>query len=139
MDGREFLAVARLLAGGPGEAHQRTAVGRAYYSLFLEAREVSRRWGFLIPPREQAHRLVRLRFSFPASADLKRIGDALDQLGRWRNHADYDLSAAKSPPYSRAAPVAVLMADDAVVLLGQIDADPARRAGAIAALRAAFP
>src|SRR5262245_12041566 len=139
MNGREFLPVARQLAGSASEAHWRTAVGRAYYTVFLEAREALRRWGCSIPPREQAHRFVRLRFSFPADVTLKRIGDSLDQLGRWRNHADYELSPGKPFATSRASQMAVTLADDAVELLDQIDADPARRAAAVAAIQAAFP
>ena len=40
MDGRAFLEVARELARGDTEAHRRTAAGRTYYALMLEARDV---------------------------------------------------------------------------------------------------
>lgn len=44
MNGRAFLEVARGLAQDATEAHWRSALGRAYYALLLEARDLLLRW-----------------------------------------------------------------------------------------------
>jgi hypothetical protein len=139
MDGRAFLTIARLLAGGSTEAHWRSAAGRAYYALLLEGREALRRWGFGAPPRHQVHAFVRLRFSNTPDPDLQFIGRALDRAGHLRNQADYELSP--SHWFSSAAKVrqTIHEATTALARLDQIDGDPARRAAAIAAIRAAWP
>src|SRR6267378_2209099 len=93
MQGKDFLALAREIFAGATERHWRGAAGRAYYALLLEGREALFRWGFALPPRDNVHSFVRLRFSFAADADMKAIGKALDKLSRLRNQADYDLSA----------------------------------------------
>jgi hypothetical protein len=134
-----FLDVARQLTGGATEGHWRTAVGRSYYALMLEAREALRRWGFVTPRGEQAHRFVRLRFDFPADPDLRKIGLALENLGRRRNAADYELQPSQLFGSGAASNVAVSDAATAIALLDQIDAVPARRAAAVSAIHAAFP
>ena len=51
----------------------------------LECRDALFRWGFKLPPRENVHSLVRLRFTFAADADLKNIGMTLETLVKRRN------------------------------------------------------
>jgi hypothetical protein len=80
-----------------------------------------------------------MRFDFPAAADLKRIGKALTDLGRLRNRADYELLAGTLFRSNAVAQDATTTAANAVTLLDQIDADPGRRAAAIAAIQVAFP
>ena len=139
MQGRKFLDVATELAANTTEAHWRSAVGRAYYALFLEGREALRRWGFSIPSRNQVHAFVRLRFSYATLVDLKRIGDILDRLVQYRNLADYDLASSPHFVTNVKAKRAVADATNALGLLDPIDADPARQAAAIAEIRAAWP
>ncbi len=139
MRGREFIDLARELLAGGTERHWRGASGRAYYGLFLEGREALIRWGFVPPPRDSAHHFVRMRFVFPADADLKTIGAALCALSRLRNLADYDLSALPEFRSDIRARRAYQKATAALALLDGIEADPVRLAAAIAAIKAAFP
>ena len=82
-DPNDFLRIAYELGQeADDEAKLRTAVGRAYYAVFLRARE---RLG--IRQRRYVHRLVigALRRSDRAA------GDQLDKLEQLRGFADYDL------------------------------------------------
>jgi hypothetical protein len=139
MDGRSFLASARYLLKAPAEENWRTAAGRAYYALLHEGQAALERWGFPLVPHESIHRFVRLRFSAPPNADLKRVSDVLDHLSLLRNHADYRRQVPGPFGSATRATQAVSDAQGAIDLLDQIEADPARRATVIAALRAAFP
>ena len=139
MDGRAFLQSARHLLATPSEANRRSAAGRAYYALLHEGRAVLERWGFPLPPRDSIHTFVRLRFTYPADADVQKVGAAFDFLSKLRTAADYRL--ASPGPFATAVDTddAVQRAAAAIDLLDQIDADPARRTAAVAAVRAAFP
>jgi hypothetical protein len=140
MRGREYCDLAGvLLASGSSEVVWRAAIGRAYYGLMLECREALARWGFKLPPRDQVHAFVRLRFTYPADQDLKKIGLQLDMLGHLRNKADYDLSPVPAFATDKRARRAVQDVSDALALLDAIDSDPGRQAAAIAAIKAAFP
>ena len=139
MDGRAFLDVAQRLAQGVTEADWRTSAGRAYYALMLEGRATLGRWGFLLPPREQVHKFVRLRFLYAPDPDLKQVGQRLEQLGLLRNRGDYQLDKPGLFATASGAAQAVLKARDAIAHLDQVDGDAARRVAAIAGIRSAFP
>ena len=135
MDGRAFLVVAQELQIGLTEAHRRAAVGRAYYALLHEGFAALLRWGIAMPPRESLHSFVRLRFNYSGDVDLNRVGWLMDELARLRNQADYQLAG----PGPFAAPgrsgQAVNDARAAIAMLDRIEADPQRRAAAIASIR----
>jgi hypothetical protein len=133
------LNSARHLLTIPSEENRRSASGRAYYALLHEGRVFLDRWGFPIPLRETIHSFVRLRFTFAANADLKRIGQAVEQFNWLRNLGDYHLASPGRFASDRDTVWAVTIAQDSIDLLDAIDADPARRAAAIAAIRAAWP
>jgi hypothetical protein len=134
MPGRGFLDVARDVAAGATEYHQRTAVVNAYYALVLECRDALLGWGFTMPRRDNMHTWVRLRFTYATNADLQAIGKALDRLVQQRNRASYDLL---SPMFAApsVAQNAIQHATDALALLDQIENDSARRSAAIASIR----
>lgn len=134
MQGRAFVEVAREVAAGRTEAHWRAAVIHAYYALFLECREALRRWGIVIPPRQDVHSFVRLRFLYAANADLKALGRALDRWCYFRNQANYDLSTLARFATDALALDAIRETTAALALLDALDADPMRRAAAIAAI-----
>jgi hypothetical protein len=131
MDGRSLLEIGRELAARSTEAHRRSSVGRAYDALLHEVLGALARWGFALPPRDKVHSFARLKFIDATHPDLKRIGLALESLGRLRNVADYQIG--NSGPFASAKiAVSVLRdAESAVALLDAIEADPARRAGAV--------
>lgn len=133
MQGRAFLEVAREVAGGTTEAHRRATVIHAYYTLFLECRDALSRWGIALLPHQNVHSLVRLRFLYAADADLKQFGYALDKWCGHRNHASYNLGVLRKFATARLARDAIQEAAAVLTLLDAIEADPVRRAAAIAA------
>ena len=139
MKGREFLKSARDLLAVGGEHNWRTALGRAYYALVHEGADSLLRWGFPKPPGEQIHRFVRLRFDSTPHSDFRPIGLALDQIGRLRNQADYQLSHPGVFVNGVVAGQAARDASDAIAHLDAIEADSVRLAAAIVALRQAWP
>jgi hypothetical protein len=105
----------------------------AYYALFLECRDALTRWGIPLPPRQNAHSAVRLRFLYAADVDLKSISDSLDTWVQRRNRASYDLGALLDFASDALARRALQEVTDTLALLDAIESDPARRASAIAA------
>ena len=138
MDGRAFLTVARELAAGRTAAHWRSAVGRAYYAIFLEGRDHLQRWGFVPHKRDPVHSFVRLRFDYAADPDLVRIGRALDNLSKLRNAADYQ-TQSHSFADDTEAQTSITNALRALALLDAVEADPVRRAAAIVDMRVRWP
>jgi hypothetical protein len=93
------------------------------------------RWGLPALSRQQVHAQVRLRLVYSTDAGLKRVGWTLEHLSKRRNLASYDLRDL--PVFAKAiqAEDDVKAAADAIALLDAIDADPARRAAAVASIR----
>jgi hypothetical protein len=133
MQGRAFLDIARELVVGGTEAHRRATVVQAYYALFLECRDALRRWGIAIPPRQNVHSAVRLRYLYATDADLKSMGRTLDSWCRSRNDASYNLGILPDFASDRMARNAITDVTSALALLDAIEGDPVRRAAAVAA------
>ena len=115
--------------------HWRAVMIHAYYALLLECRDAMDRWGLPLLTRQQVHAQVRLRLVYATDPDLKRIGFAVEELVKDRNLASYDLRPL--PLFNTAADAQndVTLSTDALALLDAIDADPVRRAAAVASIR----
>src|SRR5580765_2328020 len=134
MRGRRFLEVARMAVEDADEVWQRTAAGRAYYGLLIEARDALLRWATGPVPSFQAHAYVRTRFLYAAFPDLKRIGEVLDGLFDLRNRADYQTNATFDSAFL--IEEAINDAESAIDALDSIDANSDRRTAAASAIRA---
>ena len=136
MRGREFLEVAKgQFDVGASAANWRAATIHSYYALLLECREAMVRWG--LPPlsRLQVHSQVRLRLILSSDADLQEIGHALEELGRRRNLANYDLRDLPIFASETQAVQDLQSAEDSLALLDAVDADGGRTAAAIASIK----
>lgn len=97
-----FLTLAEQLVNdsAAAEAHYRSALSRAYYGLFLLARERLAAKGLFVPLTSgEDHRdvITRLR------SMSQRTGDQLDSLRTNRNRADYNLAIHISLRHARQA------------------------------------
>lgn len=133
MRGRVFLDVAHTLVSAATEPYWRATVIHAYYALFLECRDALNRWGVAITPHQGAHSAVRLRFAYVSDPSLNKLGFALDRWCRKRNAASYNMGIFRDFTTNRLAQNAVQEITAALSLLDAIEADPIRRAAAIAA------
>lgn len=131
MDGRAFLLVAKALSGAShSEPEWRTAQGRAYYALFNHVRETMSG----IRPTLFGHdgkdhvRAAGYLKKMPI-ADLKLVGQALENLKKARHDADYEMTKSVTQP-------------DAVLVVGRAEKEihrfdgvaPARLQGAVLAV-----
>lgn len=139
MNGRSFLTVARDNLSGHSEAHWRSAAGRAYYALMLEVRDSLVAWGLSRPIRGGIHQYVRVRVFTSTDADMKSLGQALDDLRSLRQRADYELIPHRDFSSPLRASDAIRIAADALRLLDAIVGDGSRSTSITAEIRAVFP
>jgi uncharacterized protein (UPF0332 family) len=84
-----YLTIAKELSEKEGEEYKRTAISRAYYSAFHEARSFLQRKGLSYTSRDYVHSFVWGAFSkFPKEA--RKIAAKGDRLKYKRQRADYD-------------------------------------------------
>lgn len=70
---------------------------------------------------------------------MRQIAQSLEDLGRLRNQADYQLDQPGAFSGSTDTAAAIQEAQAAIALLDAIDADPARRATAVADVKKTLP
>lgn len=90
MNWRDFLPLATRLAGGLTEAEWRSAVSRAYYTVFHVARRLFADLRFTVPRADRAHQYLVFRLSNSGESAVEQAGRDLETLRRVRNRADYD-------------------------------------------------
>src|SRR6187431_837811 len=91
MDPRDFQKLAAHLVSDTDAAHNRTAIGRAYYAAFNVAAHLLRDAGFSILKNHTAHIQVTRHLNASENADVRRSADQLENLRARRNKADYDM------------------------------------------------
>jgi uncharacterized protein (UPF0332 family) len=96
MDARGFCVLAGLLAAQGKPASCRSAVSRAYYSLFHVIHQFMMLKGVPLPRKQTDCHEVVYRLLFNAGdEDLKVIASELNDLRGRRNEADYDLNQSE--------------------------------------------
>ena len=95
-DWSEYLNLAnKLIRSGSvlsaDEACQRTAISRAYYAAYCQARNLARDRGWVIlTGKTKDHAIVKNHFKNSRQRNKKRIGIILERLRDARNDADYE-------------------------------------------------
>ena len=121
MNGAEFLTVAECLLDGETEAEWRSAVSRAYYAVFHQARRILLRCGFQPIRGDQAHAFLWLRLANSGHPDIRQAGLDLQELRGMRNWADYDMDQSM---HHHEAAKHVTSAINLVQILQSVDAEP---------------
>lgn len=83
----EYLTLAETLSNNPQESYLRSAISRAYYSVFCIARN---RTGFKNHRESNVHFVVINKLKSHPDTRIKKIGKNIDELRRYRNEADYN-------------------------------------------------
>ena len=123
MNWRDFLTLASRLAAGNTEAEWRSAVSRAYYTVFHVARSLLRDLNFAVPRADRSHQFLVFRLCNCSDSVVEAAGRDLESLRRSRNRADYD----EAPPISQSlANGAVQLAVDIVRVLDDAKIEPVR-------------
>lgn len=97
-DWSDYLDLASKLASQTElvEAGQRSAISRAYYSLFCVARKkVEARQGKQFQHKKNVHGLVKQHLEESHSIQERELAAGLDRLREDRNKADYDDEIAR--------------------------------------------
>lgn len=89
-DWTNYLELARGLAQGSDEASQRSAISRAYYAAFNNARLWLDSQGVTFTSRESIHRQVWDEFLKSGATSQQQIGSTGDKLRARRARADYE-------------------------------------------------
>jgi hypothetical protein len=91
MNPREFQDLATKLANGDSPAEFRTAVSRAYYSVFNVGVEIMKGMGFHISENPGGHGELEHRLSNSKHIEIEKVGSQLGDLRSRRIQADYRL------------------------------------------------
>lgn len=73
------------------EAHERSAVSRAYYASFHSCREVIEELGLSVPDHSASHQRVINALRDSGDRKLKALSNKLKDLKGMREKADYDI------------------------------------------------
>jgi hypothetical protein len=88
-DWNDFLALAQRLANEPDDASKRTAISRAYYSIFNLAFERAESTAGKYAGNEGFHKWCWNKYTTTSDRDCQRIGNLGDRMKRKRVIADY--------------------------------------------------
>ena len=131
MDVLDFLRLAESWANRSTEAEWRSAVSRAYYSVFHVARQLLSQCGFEVRKGDQAHAYLWRRLSNCGVPEVRHAGRELQNLRGDRNVADYDMHVGFPQAHAKAA---VELAHETAEALRHAATEP-QRARMIAAIR----
>lgn len=95
MEGKDFLELAKRLHNSEDEASRRTAVSRAYYSIFNHIKYFLNKNGIKLPSAADAHKKAHQYLSNSGIDEAVDLADDLDNLRKRRNDADYELISPK--------------------------------------------
>lgn len=95
MDPRDFQKLAAKLASGQSPSEIRTAISRAYYSVFNVGVELLKGIGLRVSEGPGGHGEVEHRLSNSANINVEKVGSQLSDLRSRRIRADYRLDNKK--------------------------------------------
>ncbi len=92
MNPGDFISVAEELAKGKREAHRRSAISRAYYAVFHEAKQaLQTKRNEYVPKNSNAHAHVQTWLINQQDNTLSALGSDIGNLHSQRLRADYNI------------------------------------------------
>ena len=89
----DIMAIAKELSNKAGEAAARSAISRAYYAVFHEAKHYAESVdGYVVPTGLSAHYELSQHFLQQPDDDAIDIGRQISKLHQARKHADYAIN-----------------------------------------------
>ncbi len=125
MNPREFQELAKKLVSGNTPAEFRTAVSRAYYSVFNVGVELLKGMGFRISEGPGGHGELEYRLSNSNHSDIERVASQLGDLRSRRIHADYRLERREVESMRNARAI-VQQASTMIIILDKCRTGPDR-------------
>jgi hypothetical protein len=126
MDPRDFLTLAKKLSSAKSPAELRTAISRAYYSVFNFARDIINNLGYSINEGPNAHGDIKNQLSNSSDDELKQVGSNFGTLHTHRIRADYVLQDRNSENPNTAR-FLIALADSMIVVLDSHVKDKAKK------------
>ncbi len=99
------------------QARLRTAVGRAYYAVYLAGRAAIAHFSVYVSSNADSHEEVASVLSSSTDREIRALGDMLGKLRRRRNDADYVLYPSSHPETDDSVEATVLGAYIAIETL----------------------
>lgn len=125
MDPRKFQNLAETLVKAESPAETRTAISRAYYSVYNVGVETLKGMGFKIPEGPGGHGDVEHKLSNCGNVIVERVGTQLADLRSRRIQADYRLDR-REVEISKTALLLVRQASRMIKVLDECCAGPDR-------------
>ncbi len=121
-DWSQYVGLAKQLASCSAhdpmaEAKQRSAISRAYYGVFIPARNHLYMEHQPVQGDKKTHKAVISEFKNSVDEIRQQIGKTLNRLRQWRNKADYDDEVAR---LGWRADSAVNLADETAKLINSL-------------------
>src|SRR5688572_7204239 len=122
MNPDEFLTLAIKLSSSSGEAERRSAVSRAYYGAFHQAKVLLEACEITIPNSENIHSVIVRCLQHSGDMEIEVAGRKLDSLRSERNDADYRLADRRfqNPKFIQIQVTSARQVSDAVAQALQI-------------------
>ena len=116
-DWSDYLRLAKDLAKNSGEAELRSAISRAYYSIFQQARKALESAGIPIKRSSKDHSFVPRTLKRQKDVKARQLGEHLKRLRVDRNKADYD---DDFPDLEKQVELDLLIAEDCQKIIAKI-------------------
>lgn len=126
MDPKEFCLLAEELVHKESRPVDcRTAISRAYYSVYNHGKLILNNLGISIPRDGRGHRILQDKLSNSGVDEIVEVGSMLANLYTKRRHADYDMNRRDVEKRNNAT-LNVVLARKMLISLDKCKTDPIR-------------
>lgn len=125
MDPRDFHKLASDLVKNNASANLRTAIGRAYYSVYNVGLEILKGMGFSVRSGPEAHGRIRMQFACCGIAIIEEAASKMGDLHSNRIQADYFLKN-KTVENQKTVEAIIKNAESVIIAFDSCNSEPIR-------------